>query len=200
MASVYSGSIFRGCHPVLAGLVDRDRRGRVGWLELLAIALKGKLGRMKNQSMKDFLGASIFLLALCGCAERGALLPNATHLQPALNLYNRNFIVAGPTELGNVACAVPPLFLVELPIAYLHEKITHKTHSGFPLSEFASATCGFVTGTPFIPFSFLCPENPWYGKSKSQHHPWRCEKFTYEPPSKKENPVNPIRSLSVNPS
>jgi hypothetical protein len=111
---------------------------------------------------------TIIVFSLYGCAERGQLFPNFKAGQPILNLYNRNFIVSMPTQVGNVACVLPflPFGLISIQPPSIVEYAANTLIT----------TCGAITGISFVPLSFICPENPWYGEGKGEYHEWRCAK------------------------
>lgn len=122
--------------------------------------------------------ALIFLLSFLfmqGCASRYTT--RELPLSSMFNKYNRNFIVAKPTMIGNLICGVP----MTIPLVYItgwlvlpfeksnknqtKESVTDKIVNN--VSMLPAFACGIVTGTVFIPFSYICPENPWYGSFAS---------------------------------
>ena len=119
--------------------------------------------------MRFSLVLLLMVSSLQGCASRYHTqdLPLST----VFNQYNRNFIVAKPTLVGNVICGAPtmiPLLYLTMGMARILEKVgVIKQKTGFAIVNNGSLVpafaCGLVTGTAFIPFSYLCPENPWYG-------------------------------------
>lgn len=125
----------------------------------------------------------IFLLSIL-FVQGGASRYNTRELplSSIFNQYNRNFIVAKPTMIGNLICGVPTM----IPLAYLTMGLTtplvktklisddvgfYVVNNGSMLPAFA---CGIVTGTLFIPFSYICPENPWYIGLKTGFRNSKC--------------------------
>jgi|GEM_PF-5914505 len=114
------------------------------------------------------IGTCLCCLIFSGCASR--YVTRDLPLSSIFNQYNRNFIVAKPTAVGNFICGIP----TNIPLAYITMGLTtplvkmklmsedvrdRVVNNGSMLPAFA---CGIVTGTVFIPFSYICPENPWY--------------------------------------
>lgn len=111
---------------------------------------------------------------LSSCASRSVLQDNP--ITPAINLYNRNFISAAPTYLGNIICGTPPYLLVTLLDAVFSpldpSETFYNVENAFVMAP--AMICGALLGTSFVPLSFICPENPWYFDWKTEHRPWSC--------------------------
>lgn len=124
--------------------------------------------------MKSLTGIIFACILLSGCASRDFIRQNA--LSPAIDMYNRNFIVAAPTLVGNYICGAP-FFLISAGIDTIAPENTRsETYYKFVngLYIVPAAFCGAITGAIFVPISFICPENPWYGNAKSNHREWAC--------------------------
>lgn len=114
--------------------------------------------------------AALLSAALIGCSSRAYFQNNA--LTPVTNAYNRNFIVAAPTALGNIACGTP-FFLLSMGLA--QTRLNSNIVNGIYLVP--ATMCGAVTGLPFMLFSYVCPENPWdYGFKSYRNVNWMCER------------------------
>jgi hypothetical protein len=82
--------------------------------------------------------------------------------------YSRNGIVCIPTALGNVIGGVPgmiplaPFGLVFGLVDLDEHETTGRVASWlfFGFSTFPAIVVGGAVGTPFLPFSYLAPENP----------------------------------------
>ena len=137
-------------------------------------------GKVLLRTNKLMLAIALYGV-LSGCSSRAFFQDNA--LTPAFNLYNRNFIVAAPTAFGNAVCGAP-FFLLTMGVAPLVELLM--PHGGSADRYFVhindiyfvpATVCGAVIGLPFIPFSYLCPENPWdYGFKTGRNLNLKCEK------------------------
>ena len=103
------------------------------------------------------------LMVLSSCASR-SYTNDHNFINPFFNLYNRNYIVAAPTLIGNVICGAPFFFLA----GGLDSLSPHNAPSEFyygvinGIFILPASICGAMTGTLFVPISYLCPENPWY--------------------------------------
>jgi hypothetical protein len=113
---------------------------------------------------------------LSGCSSRAFFQDNT--LTPVFNLYNRNFIVATPTAFGNAVCGAPFFLLAAGLSTLLIDRVSADLYVHLNDIYFVPATmCGAVIGLPFIPFSYLCPENPWdYGFKTGRNLNLKCEK------------------------
>jgi hypothetical protein len=116
-----------------------------------------------------FLSA-LLLLGPIGCGSRYVPSDN-NPLKPVVNLYSRNAIVAAPTLGANYLCGI-----VVAPISFGLAAISHR--AGEISWDYgvvsAASICGAIVGTPFIPLSYLCPEDPWY-IGKIEKTPWPCD-------------------------
>jgi hypothetical protein len=118
--------------------------------------------------------ASIFLATSCAQTGSGRLAPAPLH--GAIEAYSRNEIVCVPTAVGNIlgltvgwALTLATLPLT-LPVILLADKHDWSTRARGDDSVLAKAGIGFllfpafllggVTGTPFLPFSYLAEESP----------------------------------------
>ena len=111
------------------------------------------------------------LVFLSGCASRYEYQDNA--LTPVINLYNRNFIVAAPTMIGNIICGAPIILLTMGFDAIFQIKNDYGISEA--LTGIPTMMCGAVLGTLFIPVSYICPENAWYSGAKQYRLNWKCE-------------------------
>ena len=109
-------------------------------------------------------GALLLSLLLCSCASRGAL-GDDSKLSPIADPYSRNWVVAGPTLVGNVlggALGVP-FYFATWPFACSDPALERcywmSANMGWAIIGPAIGV-GFLTGTPFLPLSYLFPENP----------------------------------------
>lgn len=109
-----------------------------------------------------------------GCASR-SMIDNDNPIKPINNLYNRNFIVAQPTYIGNLICGTPFLLLSTAVSSgtnfindtiYPEEKYRHKHSESYfkfinNIYFVPASICGAIVGAPFIPLSYICDESPW---------------------------------------
>lgn len=125
--------------------------------------------------MKKLLICLILIALSTGCASR-AFLQKDNILQPAFNLYNRNFVVAAPTFIGNLICGTPFFFIaggIDALIAGEKSETYTQTINGIWLTP--ASICGFVAGLAFVPVSFACKEEPWNFDFHSVHNrSWSC--------------------------
>lgn len=108
---------------------------------------------------------------LAGCASSDYYQHN--ELTPVFNMYNRNHIVAAPTRVGNYLCGFP-FFLIAAIVPHGKSETSINFVNG--IYETPATICGAVFGAPFIPFAYICPENPWYENAKSYYREWSCSK------------------------
>jgi hypothetical protein len=110
----------------------------------------------------------VVLIGLTGCASRGALGKDGA-LTPAADTYSRNWIVAGPTLVGNVVCGTlgVPFYLVMGAFAHCErtddcerEVCNWASQNMGYAPVVPGVACGAVTGAPFIPVAMLAPERP----------------------------------------
>src|SRR5690349_18634621 len=108
--------------------------------------------------------AVIAAVLLSGCASRGAV-GKGTRLEPAIDLYSRNWIVGGPTLVGNVIGGVVglPFYAALAPFAECDvQRPEPKCNWAGAHAEYTfgvpALALGALFGAPFIPFSFLAPE------------------------------------------
>jgi hypothetical protein len=122
---------------------------------------------------------------LAGCASR-SYTKSHSFLSPIINLYNRNFIVAAPTRVGNYVCGSPFFFLSGGIDALFSYKAHSETYYGVinGIYILPANICGAITGTLFIPISYVCPENPWYEDFSTYYRETSCL------PPKAESPFN----------
>ena len=113
--------------------------------------------------MKATRTLAILTLLALGCAHRspaGELGP----LQPLIDPYSRNGIVCMPTALGNAIGGFPgqiplaPFGLVDMDEHETTERVA--SWLLFSFSVFPALVVGGAVGTPFLPFSYLAPEDP----------------------------------------
>lgn len=111
---------------------------------------------------------------LGGCASREAYQHNA--LTPVINLYNRNFIVAAPTLAANYLCGFPFFWVSAGVDAVPQKEVPSREYYAFVngIYAFPAMACGAVVGLPFVPLSFVCPENPWYENGHTYYREWSC--------------------------
>jgi hypothetical protein len=124
--------------------------------------------------MKLFFRIFVSCLILSGCASRDFIRQNA--LSPAINLYNRNFIVSAPTKVGNYICGAP-FFLISSGIdSIAPDKARNENYYSFinGIYTVPATLCGAIMGVVFVPISYVCPENPWYENAKSYYREWSC--------------------------
>jgi hypothetical protein len=106
------------------------------------------------------------LLALSSCASRGALGRDG-RLAPLADPYSRNWVVAGPTLVGNVVGGAlgAPGYLAMWPFASCSDPPLDQQcnwasdNMGWAIVG-PALVIGFVTGTPFLPLAYLLPERP----------------------------------------
>jgi hypothetical protein len=131
---------------------------------------------MIHPNMKKIL-ILIALLNLAGCASRDYFQNNK--LTPVFNLYNRNFIVAAPTRVANYVCGTPFLF-----VSFALDSVVtgEKSEQYYNFSNgiyLAPATfCGAIIGAVFVPFSYICDEDPWYENFKFYRRSYSCSKLS----------------------
>jgi hypothetical protein len=122
---------------------------------------------MRGASRSRVIETALLVLvmaALCGCfcRRKGAGSREMT------NLWNRNAIVAVPTFTGNLvgtALSLPPVYLTTkiLVLANCWQKgDTEPFERLLAFTRVMALGGGALFGTPFIPFSFLLPEDPEY--------------------------------------
>ena len=113
--------------------------------------------------------AIALVIAISGCAGRPRNPPPIGSIEEAALPYSRNFIVALPTSFANFSCGLVSLGLP--PIVW---------------------TCGAIVGAPFIPLSYLCPENPWYLSGGGLERNYECAEakqfYGYPRPRRETNP------------
>lgn len=110
------------------------------------------------------LSILVFLILITGCAFRSVRDPAA--IKPFYNLYSRNFIVAAPTAVANGVCGAAGGLVLGLATG---------NEGGFIGGSVLGAhACGAVVGLPFIPFSYLCEENPWTLEDNRFKTTWTC--------------------------
>lgn len=104
---------------------------------------------------------TILFLLLSGCSSR-SVFDEDNPVKPISNLYNRNFIVATPTAVGNAICGAPFLLVTTLVDSLIPGKKSDTYFNTMNNLVYVPASiCGSVTGTLFVPISFVCDENPW---------------------------------------
>lgn len=111
------------------------------------------------------LTVSIIFSLIAGCAYRSAPPAKQGALEPYVNLYSRNFVVAAPTAVANNVCGV--VGGVALTV------VTVDGNALVPGAVAGALACGAVVGLPFIPLSYLCEENPWYINQEKETK-WSC--------------------------
>lgn len=125
--------------------------------------------------MKKLFLLLLVTINLIGCGSRYFIQDNA--ITPVANLYNRNFIVAAPTMVANLVCGTP-FVLISAGLAAFTVKSEPSSEAYYDIINgiyFIPATiCGSIVGAPFIPFSYVCPENPWYYGFDSYYREWSC--------------------------
>lgn len=114
-------------------------------------------------------------LVLVGCASRSRFEEDKP-VKPITDLYNRNFVVAAPTAVGNIICGAP-FFLMSGAFDALYKGKREESYYR-ALNTFyfvPAAACGAITGTLFIPFSYACKEDPWrFGFNTTSNVSWGC--------------------------
>lgn len=134
---------------------------------------------MKNAA--HFINLFILICALCACAFREKPDEHSTATENKfLDLYSRNFIVATPTATANAICA--PVGAVGI-LALLPETSSSSSSLNgdgiLALMELGGlvggGACGMVVGSPFIPLSYMCDENPWYYQGTDLTTNWYCD-------------------------
>ena len=85
--------------------------------------------------------------------------------------------MAAPTRVGNYLCGTP-FFLIFMGLASIGTKHYSETSINVISSIYLvpGTICGAIFGTVFIPFSYICPENPWYENFSTYHREWSCSK------------------------
>jgi len=76
-------------------------------------------------------------------------------IEPALQAYSRNTIVCVPTAVGNIVGS-----LVGFPFLIAGYYFDDARKPLLTIGLFPVLVGGFVTGTLFLPFSYLAPEDP----------------------------------------
>lgn len=126
---------------------------------------------------KSALSMLTMLIALtcAGCASRSALRDD-NPIKPVADQYNRNFIVAAPTALGNAVCGAPFFLLSSAADALYRGERSEAYYSGINNFYLVPASaCGAVTGAVFVPLSYVCDETPWdFDFHSSRQMGWRC--------------------------
>jgi hypothetical protein len=118
---------------------------------------------------------SLLIVMQIGCASRSQIRED-NPIKEVSNLYNRNFVVAAPTYVGNVVCGAPFLLISGL----IDSAVTGKRSKAYydrinNLYLVPASVCGAITGLLFVPFSYLCDESPWIFDFKStQNQTWKC--------------------------
>jgi len=98
-------------------------------------------------------------------------------MRPAFDLYNRNFVVAAPTFVGNAICGAPFFLIAGGADALISGEKSETYYNVINGIYLVPATiCGFATGTAFIPFSFICEEDPWDFGFQLGRVNWNCLK------------------------
>jgi len=114
-------------------------------------------------------------LAFLGCASRSQI-NDDNPLKTASNLYNRNFVVAVSTYVGNIVCGAPFFFLSGAFDALYKGERTESYYTA--INNFyvvPASACGAITGALFIPFSYGCKESPWdFGFKIKRNMSWAC--------------------------
>ena len=121
-----------------------------------------------------YLYLVILILLLTSCASRGSI-DKDNPIKPVTNLYSRNYIVAAPTLVGNTICGVPFYLLTSLVGAiYPGEKSDtyYSVMNGIVMVP--ASVCGVITGSVFVPVSYVCDENPWEINWRSYHADFKC--------------------------
>jgi len=90
------------------------------------------------------------LLALTGCAQRLQEIDYWGDLKPVLDPYSRNSIVCVPTAIGNLIGGAPGVPLWLLSGGSLRPIVV----------DIPAFAVGGIVGLPFIPLSYLRPEDP----------------------------------------
>ena len=103
-------------------------------------------GRGAGRARAGLLACAI---ALTGCAHRLQEYDLWAPLKPVLDPYSRNPIVCIPTAVGNIIGGAPGIPLWALSGGLLR-----------PLIDLPAFAVGGVVGLPFIPLSYLRPEDP----------------------------------------
>lgn len=112
--------------------------------------------------MKRIICLCLLASFIHGCAYRGEMRSGNNRIDEINDLYSRNSIVAAPTYVGNALIIITayalfwPLDLFPKSVKDSSEKhISGNILTGLVLFG------GFIIGTPFLPFSYLCEEDPW---------------------------------------
>ena len=82
-------------------------------------------------------------------------------LQPVADSYSRNLVVCIPTGVGNVVGGIPGAVLA-VPVFHAIRPFSSDAAKRSTIWLLAPPTLigGFATGTAFIPFAYLRPEDP----------------------------------------
>ena len=116
--------------------------------------------------LKPLLTAIV--ISLTGCATRGSLGKDSS-LTPAADAYSRNWIVAGPTLVGNLTCGAlgVPVYAGMAAFGRCDRSNTGEASScNWASRNMGQAlfvpgiVCGAITGAPFLPLAMLAPERP----------------------------------------
>jgi hypothetical protein len=128
---------------------------------------------------KQVIGIMITMLLMTGCASRSQI-KEENPIKGISNLYNRNFIVAAPTYVGNLICGVPFFFLsAGIDTVYPGKKSETYFNVINNIYFIPSSICGVATGSLFIPFSYACEESPWdFDFQTSRNQSFDCHKKT----------------------
>lgn len=132
--------------------------------------------------MKKIIGLCLVAVFINGCAIRGNGRDNFDNFEPVVKPYSRNFIVAAPTYIGNAVGMIPVLILQTPIFDRVDPDSTLFKFLGI-LFYFPVFTGGFITGSAFIPFSYLCDENPWMTYLPSDSRDWKCKCSDKEEPN-----------------
>jgi len=125
--------------------------------------------------MKRLLTLLFIVLALAGCASRSQI-SEESPIKGVSNLYNRNFVVAAPTYAGNLVCGTPFL-LLSMGVDSIYPGTRTETYYEVTNAIWyvPASICGVITGTIFIPFSYICDEDPWVFDFKTvSNRRWSC--------------------------
>lgn len=114
-------------------------------------------------------------LALAGCASRSQIRDD-NPIKEVSNLYNRNFVVAAPTYVGNLICGAP-FFLLAGAIDTVHTGAASETYYNTINNVYLvpASVCGAITGAVFVPISYICAESPWdFDFKHTRNQSWSC--------------------------
>jgi hypothetical protein len=127
--------------------------------------------------IKQAIGIMITMLLMTGCASRSQI-KEENPIKGISNLYNRNFIVAAPTYVGNLICGTPFLLLSSgIGAVYPGQKSETFFNVINNVYFIPASICGMATGSIFIPFSYACEESPWdFDFQTSRNQSFDCHK------------------------